>query len=272
MNNLLFSDEMMPAATQPGPPPPPPPAPPALAPPPPQVSTKVSPVKLHKHQTQTKLSPVEAINQALDRFSKLNQSLADHKVYCANIFCSFITQIFQFLCFNHHKDPLLQEGPQCGIVALTMAGTSRGETLEVEEVQREAVRRGFTSRGEMFSVENMAELARTSLGRQARVEAISRMRDTTWLLDILTSGQMLLVPYDCGHNHGPSLHGGKKAHWALITGFVIAGKHLQTENIKSFLLEQSVGNNLVIDTTSDAVPAVKKVAEHKAAKAYLIAR
>ena len=92
---------MMPAATQPGPPPPPPPAPPALAPPPPalappppQVSTKVSPVKLHKHQTQTKLSPVEAINQDLDRFSKLNQSLADHKVYCANIFCSFITQIF----------------------------------------------------------------------------------------------------------------------------------------------------------------------------------
>ena len=68
----------MPAVTQPGPPPPPPP----------QVSTKVSPVKLHKHQTQTKLSPVEAINQALDRFTKLNQSLADHKVSCANKYIS----------------------------------------------------------------------------------------------------------------------------------------------------------------------------------------
>ena len=36
------------------------------------------------------------------------------------------------------------------------------------------------------------------------------------------SGKMLLVPYDCGHNHGPALYGGKKAHWALITGVVLA--------------------------------------------------
>ena len=153
-----------------------------------------------------------------------------------------------------------------------MAGTRGGERLEVEEVQREAVRRGFTSRGEMFSVENMAELARSCLDREARVEDISVMRDTSWLLDSLTSGRMLLVPYDCGHNHGPALCGGKKAHWALITGFVIAGKHLETENIKDFLLEPSVGNNLVIDNTSDAEPAVKKFAQQKAAKTYLIAR
>ena len=153
-----------------------------------------------------------------------------------------------------------------------MAGTSRGERCEVEEVQREAVTRGFTSRGEMFSVEDMAELARTSLDREARVEDIEVMRDTTWLLDTLTSGQMLLVPYDCGHNHGPALHGGKKAHWALITGFVISGKNLETENVEKFLLKESVGNTLVIDTTSDALPAVEKFAKQKASKTYLIAR
>ena len=183
-----------------------------------------------------------------------------------------IKLIFQFLCYNHHRDPLLQEGPQCGLVALTMAGTSRGERLEVEEVQREAVTRGFTFRGEMFSVENMAELARSSLDREARVEDIEMMKDTSWLLDTLTSGHMLLVPYDCGHNHGPALHGGKKAHWALITGFVIAGKHLDTENIKHCLLKESVGNNLVIDTNLDAVPSVKEFAQQKTAKTYLIAR
>ena len=121
-------------------------------------------------------------------------------------------------------------------------------------------------------MENMAELARSCLEREARVEDITVMRDTTWILDSLTSGQMLLVPYDCGHNHGPALHGGKKAHWALITGFVIAGKHLETGNIKHFLLEPSVGNNLVIDTTSDALPAVQKFAQQKGAKTYLIAR
>ena len=37
-----------------------------------------------------------------------------------------------------------------------------------------------------------------------------------WLLDSLASGRMFLVPYDCGHNHGPALHGGKKAHWAEV--------------------------------------------------------
>jgi len=216
----------------------------------------VSPVKLHKHQTKTKLTPVEAVNQALDRFTKLNQSLADYK----------------FLCYNHHRDPLLQEGPQCGLVALTMAGTSKGERLEVEEVQREAITRGFTFRGEMFSVGDMAELARSSLDREARVEDIGMMKDYSWLLDTLTSGHILLVPYDCGHNHSPALYGGKKAHWALITGFVIAGKHLETKNIKQYLLKESVGNNLVIDTNLDAVPAVKEFAQQKTAKTYLIAR
>ena len=42
------------------------------------------------------------------------------------------------------------------------------------------------------------------------------------MLTHLMSGKMLLVPYDCGHNHGPALYGGKKAHWALVTGVVLA--------------------------------------------------
>ena len=44
----------------------------------------------------------------------------------------------------------------------------------------------------------------------------------SWLLETLTAGCRLLVPYDCGHNHGPALCGGRKAHWALVTGVVLA--------------------------------------------------
>ena len=42
------------------------------------------------------------------------------------------------------------------------------------------------------------------------------------MLETLTAGCRLLVPYDCGHNHGPALCGGRKAHWALVTGVVLA--------------------------------------------------
>ena len=41
-------------------------------------------------------------------------------------------------------------------------------------------------------------------------------------METLTAGCRLLVPYDCGHNHGPALCGGRKAHWALVTGVVLA--------------------------------------------------
>ena len=154
-----------------------------------------------------------------------------------------------------------------------MAGTACGERLEVEEVQGEAVRRGFTFRGEMFSVDNMAELSRLSLAREARVESSSVLGEPAWVVDTLTSGHLLLVPYDCGHNHGPALHKGKKAHWALITGFVVATKHMETETIQHLLLEPNVGNNFVIDPTSDAAhSAVKDFVQQKSAKIYLLAR
>merc|ERR1719394_2335649 len=100
--------------------PPPPPAPPSKSLPPPRSSTcKISPANLHKHLRPGPVSPGAALNQALDRFVKLNSSYAHHK----------------FLCYYHHTNARLQEGPQCGIVALTIASS---EGVVVEEVQQEA--------------------------------------------------------------------------------------------------------------------------------------
>ena len=94
----------------------------------------------------------------------------------------------------------------------------------------------------MFSAANMATLASWLLHpATATLETSSKLLDTrywhlssfvmcciysalfpSWLLETLTAGCRLLVPYDCGHNHGPALCGGRKAHWALVTGVVLA--------------------------------------------------
>lgn len=144
-------------------PPPPPPAPPLTLPPLPPAFpapvNKISPANLHKHLCdQSHLSPEKSIQQAVDRFIKFNSKYSDH----------------QFVCFNHHTVAQLQEGPQCGIVALCMAA---GEGVKVDEVQQEARRRGFTLQGEMFSVDNMASLARDVLNTEAHVVSSEVIRD-----------------------------------------------------------------------------------------------
>ena len=118
--------------------------------------------------------------------------------------------------------PMLQEGPQCGLVALAMAAAAMGEECEVEHLVTLAREQGFTMRGEMFSVADMAELARQVLPNfEVKVEKGGRMAETQWLVDGLLAGSLLLVPYDCSADHSPGLWGGQKAHWCLVTGFLL---------------------------------------------------
>jgi len=48
--------------------------------------------------------------------------------------------------------PLLQQGPQCGLVALTMAARARNITISVEDVVEMAKAQGFTKRGDVQCV------------------------------------------------------------------------------------------------------------------------
>lgn len=185
-----------PASALPGPPPPPPDLPPC---PPP---AKISPAKLHRHLECGQLTPEASLQQALDRFMKLNPNYSNHK----------------FMCMNKHTVAKLQDGPQCGIVALVMSGS---EKFQVQEVQDLAINKGFTNKGEMFSVENMADLANSALNKEVSIEPISKIADSRWLVECFSLNQTLLVPYDCGHNHAPAEFRGKKAHWGLITGIVV---------------------------------------------------
>jgi hypothetical protein len=119
-------------------------------------------------------------------------------------------------------EPLLQEGPQCGLVALAMALAVRGAPRPVPEVLQEARARGLTLRGEMFSAEGLAQLAEAlEPGCGAAVLPVDRLADTACLVDSLLAGGLLLVPYDCLADHSPGLADGGRAHWALVTGFLL---------------------------------------------------
>lgn len=121
------------------------------------------------------------------------------------------------VCLAWPSLPHLQEGPQCGLVALaTAAGRS------VAEVQRLAVERGHTRQGEMFSAAGMAELATELLGRPALVQNTAALLSSPVDLQrSLAAGHRLLLPYDCAPGHGPALLGGRKAHWALLAGLAV---------------------------------------------------
>uniref|UniRef100_A0A1I7XJ90 Actin maturation protease n=1 Tax=Heterorhabditis bacteriophora TaxID=37862 RepID=A0A1I7XJ90_HETBA len=91
-------------------------------------------------------------------------------------------------------EPITQTGPQCGLVALQMAGRMIGlVSKEPSYVFGLAKQLKFTKQGEMFSA--------------------------TQICQFILSGSALLVPYDCDRNFEPTLRNGHSAHWAIIVGF-----------------------------------------------------
>ena len=87
-----------------------------------------------------------------------------------------------------------------------------GDNIDLEEVVRSAKERGYTKQGEMFSVEDMASLARLVLEREVEVVESKELLDCRQLMARLSEGGAMLVPYDCDHNHTPARLRGSKAH------------------------------------------------------------
>lgn len=116
------------------------------------------------------------------------------------------------LYFNSAVKPLLQKGPQCGIVALAMGLEALGIEKSTCSLQEEAIRLGFTKQGEMFSVKSMAQLSK--YGKDLDFPSEEEMSFH------LNEGRLFLIPYDCDKNFGAALAGGQKAHWMIACGFI----------------------------------------------------
>jgi len=193
---------------------------------------------------------MQSLMQAVDRASKFQPSLLGKT----------------FLCYNHHTMPRLQEGPQCGLVALAMAG---GEKVAVDKVQEVAIMKGYSKQGEMFSVDNMAELAKTILGRETMIASTDDLSDSMKLVDDMEEGWVLLVPYDCAHNHSPAMLQGKKAHWALITGFILAVDNAEEiSDIGPHIMEDHIS---IVKEIVDK-EKLAKLLSHPDSKLLLVAR
>ena len=139
------------------------------------------------------------------------------------------------------------------------------DNVNLEEVVRTAKERGYTKQGEMFSVEDMASLARSMLDRDVEVVESDQLLDSDLVMRRLSQGRAMLVPYDCHHNHTPACFGGSKAHWGLITGFVIPASCVDVE----LLGDQDVADDIIL-LQKDI--DLERLVVHQHPRIHLIAR
>ncbi|XP_062818906.1 actin maturation protease [Anolis carolinensis] len=190
-----------------------PPLPPMLPPPPPLLSPPATglqgPQLLKAALEQTDPGDHDGIHELLKR---RKASFSEH---------------LKWLLFNNPVPSLIQEGPQCGLVALWMAGAllSLPRAVSFGRIVQVALERGYTAQGEMFSAADMAKLAGEVFPCQTellsgKLEGENRER----ILRHLSAGFPVLIPYDEDFNHEPCFRGGHKAHWAIASGALLGLK------------------------------------------------
>ncbi|KAK4009825.1 UPF0692 protein C19orf54 homolog [Daphnia magna] len=121
-----------------------------------------------------------------------------------------------FMVVWQNTPTILQNGPQCGLVALAMAAQSHGQAIDTDSIFQKALNMGITKKGELFSSFATCELATCIEMKPLLLN--DGFHDAEVLLRYLISDKMLLVPYDADCNHAPCLKNGHKAHWALLIG------------------------------------------------------
>lgn len=137
---------------------------------------------------------------------------------------SSFSKDLQWLLFNNYVPSLIQDGPQCGLVALWMAAhlLQPPKTLLLETLVQTAKDNGYTEQGEMFSASDMAKLAEDVCGcRVQRLSGGMLGENTAVILKHLINRQPILIPYDEDFNHEPCLRNGHKAHWAVASGILL---------------------------------------------------
>lgn len=116
-----------------------------------------------------------------------------------------------------------------------MASKILGHELCVDEALKVGREKKFSNHGEMFSVQQMKELAEKMIDVEVILFHDMKSQKSA-IVDHLVSGWPLLVPYDCDANHEPATRGGHRAHWAVIVGFCI----LETSECEKDLRESRI--------------------------------
>jgi len=155
-------------------------------------------------------------------------------------------------CRYKNIQPILQEGPTCGLVALSMLVNGEPNASDLLQLARQKL---YTINGEMFSASNLFNLVKKAIHDDVgtKLKLFEGQLNCDEIKQVLQSGGCLLVPYDPDFNHGPCVLNGRKAHWALIIGYLIDddnkfyvfARHGKTRNIAIWSLKtlsESNGN------------------------------
>jgi len=163
---------------------------------------------------------------------------------------------------------ILQQGPQCGLVALAMASESLGLPIELKSLFKEALHMGITKQGEMFSAAGLGRLA--SCFNINYMLGEGTLNNTRVILELLSQGKVLLVPYDADFNHQPCLKKGHKAHWAVVYGFLIRTdmEDIAVHNTEElggncYRIHNLSGSQILSRTTKESVYLIAKQGKSK---------
>uniref|UniRef100_A0A336MWR8 Actin maturation protease n=1 Tax=Culicoides sonorensis TaxID=179676 RepID=A0A336MWR8_CULSO len=126
------------------------------------------------------------------------------------------------ICKFREFPGIIQEGPTCGLVALSMLFNNQ---IHPQALLEQAKSKNFTNNGEMFSAANLHTLLRLNINHLTNYEnaetyLYTGLLDSDKIKTELESGSILLVPYDADVTHAPAELNGHKAHWALIIGYL----------------------------------------------------
>uniref|UniRef100_A0A8C8RFE9 Actin maturation protease n=1 Tax=Pelusios castaneus TaxID=367368 RepID=A0A8C8RFE9_9SAUR len=202
------------------PPPSQPPFAPQQVPPPPPLPP------LPRQLSIDRANKTKFFKVALERAAPTPSSRDDVRELLGRRTASF-SEHLKWLLYNRPVPSLIQEGPQCGLVALWMAGSllNLSQSISLERIMQVALERGYTAQGEMFSAADMAQLATEVFQCQAELLSGGLERENrSRILLHLIAGWPLLLPYDEDFNHEPCRKHGYKAHWAVVSGALLGLK------------------------------------------------
>lgn len=184
-------------------------------------------------------------------------------------------------------NPVIQDGPMCGLVALSMASQLLHESQQTipakchpDTLLDFTKESRFSKQGEMFSVDYMLQIAEQHMDCCGRSTHTCSLDANTVMLSIVQR-EAILVPYDADKNHSPCLAKGHKAHWCILVGFAtVLNRNVCTEAKEVLqLLEYCTPNprlsghyQMKKEFGSDFVRVLLSTVEADAAELYVFAR
>ena len=186
-----------------------------------------SPPKPPPVPATSRAEPASSGADGKHQFVRSSDDMAQEVSYLVQPLCSRAgAQRQNILTLVYDVSPVIQQGPMCGLVALSIASQLLGgRVYPPDHLLARATDMGYSKQGEMFSALNLLDLAHRELQCTGTVLQTSSV-DVRDLLMALTEGKAIVVPYDADKDHSPCLARGTKAHWCTLVGFAVLSDSL----------------------------------------------